>query len=48
LSIITKQTRSYFHEIFTLPIGSYFQTCIENNTSAVISYQMQQAETVLN
>jgi hypothetical protein len=48
LSIIAQQTTSYFHEIFTLPIGSYFQTCIDNNTSVVISYQMQQSETVLN
>jgi hypothetical protein len=48
LSIIAQQTTSYFHEIFTLPIGSYFQTCIDNNTTVVISYQMQQSETVLN
>jgi hypothetical protein len=48
LSIIAQQTTSYFHEIFTLPIGSYFQTCIDNNTSVVISYQMQQSETALS
>ncbi len=48
LSIIAQQTTSYFHEIFTLPISSYFKTCIDNNTTVVISYQMQQSETVLN
>src|SRR5438094_941799 len=32
LSIIAQQTTSYFHEIFTLSVGSFFQTCIDNNT----------------
>jgi hypothetical protein len=48
LTIIAQQTTSYFHEIFTLPVGSFFQTCIDNNTSVVVSFQMQQSETVLN
>jgi hypothetical protein len=48
LSSIAQQTTSYFHEFFALTIGSYFQTCIENNTSVVVSYQNQQSETVLN
>ena len=48
LSVIAQQTTSYFHQIFTVPIGSFFQTCIQNNTSVVVSFQMQQSETVLN
>jgi hypothetical protein len=48
LSAIAQQTTSYFHQIFTVPIGSFFQTWIQNNTSVVVSFQMQQSETVLN
>jgi hypothetical protein len=44
LSIIAQQTTSYFHQIFTPAVGPFFQTCIDNNTSVVISYQMQQSE----
>jgi hypothetical protein len=48
LSVIAQQTTSYFHQIITVPIGSFFRTYIQNSTRVVVSFQMQQSETVLN
>jgi hypothetical protein len=48
LTVKAEQSTSYFHQIFTVPIGSVFQTRIHNNISDQASFQMQQSESVLN
>jgi len=49
LSIIGQSpNNSFFHQIFTVPIGSFYQTCLTNTTNVVISFSIQQSESTLN
>jgi hypothetical protein len=49
LSIIGQSpNHSFFHQIFTVPIGSFYQTCLTNTTNVVISFSIQQSESTLN
>ena len=48
LHLIGQQDTSYFHEIDTVPIGSYYKSCITNNTSVLVTAQIEQSETYLN
>lgn len=48
LHLIGQQDVSYFHEIDTVPIGSFYKSCISNNTSSLVVAQIEQSETYLD
>ena len=44
LHVIGGSTTSYFHEVDTVPVGSFYQACITDSTSFNITGQIQQTE----
>ncbi len=46
LSVIAQVTTSFYHQVFTVPIGSLYRTCIKNTTTVFVAFSIQQTESL--